>query len=309
MSESHPTTRAGAGKPAANPNATPATPASTTPAKLYPEFPLFAHAAGVWAKKIRGKMCYFGPWDDPDGAFKKYNEQKEALHAGRKPRPDPEAVTMKDIANAFLHHKQALLDAGELTPRTWAEYKATTDLLVTHLGKGRLVTDIGPDDFGALRAKLAAKRSPTCLGNDIQRVRSVFKHAFNELQTRLAALWGQSAQQAPTRPEPSPSAPAALFPEVLTAEDWAELAAEREAGQQTPKKPKGKTSWDRFKVLSAFIDFTLRGLSRNEAAVWLVIYRDTMEGSARTSQADIARSGGRKSRPTSWTTWRRRRTC
>ena len=71
--------------------------------QAYPDFPLFAHAAGVWGKKIRGKMHYFGPWDDPDGALKKYLEQKDALHAGRKPRPDTEALTVKDLANAFLN--------------------------------------------------------------------------------------------------------------------------------------------------------------------------------------------------------------
>src|SRR6516162_6538026 len=117
------------------------------PAKPYPEFPLFAHAAGVWAKKIRGKLHYFGLWADPDAALKKYLEQKDALHAGRKPRPDADAVTVKDVANDFLNAKQALVDTGELSPRTWADYKLVCDLAVAHLGKSRRADDLGPDDF------------------------------------------------------------------------------------------------------------------------------------------------------------------
>src|SRR5438552_14178225 len=82
------------------------------PAKPYPEFPLTAHPAGYWCKKIRGKIHYFGKWDDPDGALAKYLGQKDALHAGRKPRPDTGAATVKDVANGFLNQKKALLDAA-----------------------------------------------------------------------------------------------------------------------------------------------------------------------------------------------------
>src|SRR3954469_14033316 len=89
------------------------------PAKPSPEFPLFAHAAGVWAKKIRGKLHYFGPWADPDAALAKYLKEKDDLHAGTTPKPDPEAATVKDLANAFLNAKQAAVDARELTQRTW----------------------------------------------------------------------------------------------------------------------------------------------------------------------------------------------
>lgn len=62
-------------------------------------------------------------------------------------------------------------------------------------------------------------------------------------------------------------------------------------------KPKGpsqqcKAAADRFAVLNNFIDFTLRDLRRNEAAVWLVLYRDSRDGIARTAQSDIARRSG-----------------
>src|SRR5262245_23477985 len=53
------------------------------PAKPYPHFPLYAHATRRWAKKIRGRTHFFGPWSDPDAALDKYNREKEALHAGR----------------------------------------------------------------------------------------------------------------------------------------------------------------------------------------------------------------------------------
>src|SRR5579885_192922 len=109
-------------------------PANSKPAKPYPAFPLTAHPAGQWCKKIRGKLHYFGPWGDPDAALNRYLEQREALHAGRKPRPDVDALTVKTLANEFLNHKRTLLDAGELSPRTWDEYKETCDLLVANFG-------------------------------------------------------------------------------------------------------------------------------------------------------------------------------
>jgi integrase len=160
-------------------NSTSAT-AQSKPAKPYPEFPLFAHASGQWAKKIRGRMYYFGCWSDPDGALKKYLAEKDALHAGRKPRPEREGVTVKDLANHFLNAKQALVDSGELSPRTWADYKRVCELVVAHFGKGRLAADVDQEDFAALRKKVAKQWGPHRLGSKlIQYTRCLFKHGVD----------------------------------------------------------------------------------------------------------------------------------
>ena len=55
------------------------------PKKPYPEFPLFPHLTKRWAKKIRGKMHYFGPWDNPDAAVAKYLAERDRLQAGLPP--------------------------------------------------------------------------------------------------------------------------------------------------------------------------------------------------------------------------------
>ncbi len=151
----------------------------TKPSKPYPEFPLTPHNSGRWCKKIRGSLVYFGPWSDPDGALQKYLEQKDDLHAGRTPKPDTGALRVKDIANAFLLTKQQSLDAGELSPLTWSQYKRIADELVDHLGKHRLVSDVAPDEFGKLREKFSKKWGPHLLKKAVQYVRSIFKHAYD----------------------------------------------------------------------------------------------------------------------------------
>ena len=42
------------------------------PLKPTPDFPLYAHSRGQWAKKVNGKTLYYGPWDDPQGALARF---------------------------------------------------------------------------------------------------------------------------------------------------------------------------------------------------------------------------------------------
>jgi len=162
------------------------------PEKPYPDFPLYAHPRGYWCKKIRGKFFYFGRWEDPDGALAKYLEQKDSLHAGRSLRPDPDALTVKELCNQFLNAKAASRDAGEITSRTWDDYKAAGVILVDHFGRGRLVSDLGPDDFASLRKKMAKNWGPVTLGNTIQRIRVAFKFAVDNGLVSKVIPYGQA---------------------------------------------------------------------------------------------------------------------
>jgi hypothetical protein len=119
----------------------------------------------VWAKKIGGKLHDFGSWSDPDGALAKHLEQKDALHTGRTPTPAPDALAVKDVANAFLNAKREAMDAGELSPRTWADYRSIMNMMVDGLGKRRPVADLAPADFAAPRKNRARSSSrPTKSG-------------------------------------------------------------------------------------------------------------------------------------------------
>jgi integrase len=82
------------------------------------------------------------------------------------------------VVNAFLNEKKARVETGELGQRTWDEYKVACDMIVTAFGKRRRVADLGPEDFQALRKRLAAKFGPVRLGNQIQSIRSVFRYAY-----------------------------------------------------------------------------------------------------------------------------------
>src|SRR5438128_5577947 len=93
----------------------PANPAKPKPKRPYPDFPLFPHATKRWAKKIRGRMHYFGPWDDPDGALRKYLDQKDDLHAGRVHRVQGDGLTVRDLCIKFLTTKKLAQEARELS--------------------------------------------------------------------------------------------------------------------------------------------------------------------------------------------------
>lgn len=119
------------------------------------------------------------PGDGWEAALAKYKEEADDLHAGRTPRVRAGNLVVMDLCNRFLTAKDHALAAGEINARTRAEYKATTDRLVSRFGKNRLMDDLAAEDFEALRADIAKTWGPVRLGNEVQKVRTVFKYGYD----------------------------------------------------------------------------------------------------------------------------------
>ncbi len=171
----------------------------TKPAKPHPGFPLTPHATGRWCKKIRGRMYYFGTWDDPDGALEEWLAAKDDLLAGRTPAVQRGKLLLKGLCNYFLTSKQAAVEAGELRRRTFVDYHDACKRLVAHFGGNRPVEALRPQDFEGFRNKLAKRYGPALLAVELARIRMVLKYATdNELVDRPIRC-GTALKQPPRR--------------------------------------------------------------------------------------------------------------
>ncbi|MEX1095245.1 MAG: tyrosine-type recombinase/integrase [Planctomycetales bacterium] len=173
--------------------------ASSRPEKPYPDFPLYAHPLGYWTKKIRGKLHHFGRWAKVvDGkltptpyeegwqkALTVYKAKVDDLHSGRLsrggvvvPTPAQEGLTVKALCDRFYSSKLRAVEAGELSPRSLQEYDQTCARMVKSFGRDRLVVDLVADDFEHYRAKITKPWGPVRVGNEVGRVRTVFKYGY-----------------------------------------------------------------------------------------------------------------------------------
>lgn len=65
---------------------------------------------------------------------------------------------------------------------------------------------------------------------------------------------------------------------------------------ESKKKDNRLATGDRFQTLNNFVDFTLQSLTRADIVVWMILFRDTRDGIANTSQAHIALRAGTSDR-------------
>lgn len=142
------------------------------PEKPYPEFPLFAHAEGKWAKKIAGKMEYFGRWEDHAGALAEYKR----LYSDDHGTPSVKTyLSLYDGLNEFMVAKEDSKLAGTLSAISFRDYKQTCKSLIRHFGEEADISKFGPSDFVRYKRERSKQLNIVSMGNEIQRVRTAFK--------------------------------------------------------------------------------------------------------------------------------------
>ena len=177
------------------------------PSKPTPMFPLTPHGNGQWCKKIRGKVHFFGVWEDPQKALGNYLRVAADLHAGRQPKESslsPDGVTVKEVANHFLTEQMRRTENKEIGAIWFHDCLNTARHFCRFVGAGRLVDDVRPEEFQQyrnqlIRRGLTGKRGlgPYSLDRSIIVVKSMFDHAYqNELidrPVRFGRMFRQSS--------------------------------------------------------------------------------------------------------------------
>ncbi len=153
------------------------------------DFALWLHVpSGQWCKKIRGKVYYFGT--DKDEAAKRWNAEKDALHAGETPKSRGGKATIVELGNVFSADQRAKYEVtGKPGLRHIELCEMTIKRLIAHLGNGFVAADLSPMHFGkikwelfkpiartkALRGKVfgrtVTKRAPETVAGDIRRIK------------------------------------------------------------------------------------------------------------------------------------------
>jgi integrase len=174
--------------------------AAVKPEKPYPGFPLFPHSNGLWSKKVRGKLHYFGHGaiQTPRFSVGSTSETISWPAASRERKAIPR-VTLADLINRYLTAKRDAVTTGEIVPTTFANIHGSMAAMIEHFGRDRVVSDLHPEDFAEYRAKLAAGYAPSTLGVEIGRVRALLNWGFASRVLEKPILTGPDFKALPEK--------------------------------------------------------------------------------------------------------------
>ena len=176
--------------------------------------PLFLHRNGQWAKKVRGKLHYFGT--DLDEALIFWSDNKDHILAGKQVRKShSDRPTLAQIANLYNAHCCVRVSDGTMAERSVRDTVKSIQRFLDIVGSSTCPEDLTPLDFatvknkfsepiprtteirGGVKGRTVEKRSPITVAGDVRRVRAFLNWAVD---TELIApvRWGGKSFQAIT---------------------------------------------------------------------------------------------------------------
>lgn len=109
-----------------------------------------------------------------------YLDQRDDLQAGRTPRQrGGDDLTVRDLLNHFLSAEEDAASTGQITARTFRDYRPTCNRVARVFGLSRLVNDLTAEDFGSLKRKLGKSMQPSSMKIEMRRTRSIFRYGYN----------------------------------------------------------------------------------------------------------------------------------
>lgn len=143
------------------------------PSKPHPSFPLYAHASGQWAKKIKGKAYYFGKWEDPQAALRRYLAEKDYLLAGQVP-PSESGHSISYICDRYLQSRLVDVKTGELEQGSFDKYQEYLQFF-SDLAGDKKVEHLTQADLRKIREKMAEGVGTSTLSNRVRIARMALR--------------------------------------------------------------------------------------------------------------------------------------
>lgn len=150
--------------------------------------PLFLHRNKQWAKKIRGKLRYFGT--DLDEALKRWASEKDHLLAGMVPPRIDSNPTVTELANLYIAHCKTQAIAGEVRADQPARSRETIARLIASVGKDARLPLLMPSHWRKFREDLLLpvgkganrcdQRAASTIAADLKRVKAFLNWATRE---------------------------------------------------------------------------------------------------------------------------------
>lgn len=168
---------------------------------------LFLHDSGQWAKKVRGKLLYFGR--DEREANTKWLAEKPYHLAGRQPPSRDGSASIVELGNRFADEQEKQIAAGEIGERHAVLCEGSIRRLIGIVGQECRPHTLSPLEWSDVKAKLfepvkrtkpvrgktygrtIKRRANETVAGDVRRIRLFLTWCFeNELSPPMR--WGKN---------------------------------------------------------------------------------------------------------------------